>query len=331
MPRRGSILILVMFVLSALSLLALSFAYRAGLESRTSRNRAVYARLKSAAYSTAAVAISRIKHDRNDYDHPSESWATVGQVVFGNADGQAAGSGAEDDGTVVAECHVADAEGKLHVSFAPGESLAKLGMTTAQVASLSDWIDADGDVRSEGAEDEYYGTLPVPYRCKNGPLATMDELMLVRGFAAAGSNAVAGGDTTKSQTGDGAMAHRWDDLLRCVGTGRINLNTAPLEVLQTLPLSRDAATQIASFRTFDANASGTPEDHAFKSERDIEQLQGLTEPDKVVLSGIATFTSTHFRIRVRATHRLTGLRYRLEASVRRNGEQLEVTQWKAGG
>ncbi len=53
---------------------------------------------------------------------------------------------------------------------------------TAQVAdSILDWIDADDEPRPFGAETSYYSSLPQPYRAANGRLASLDDLLLVRG------------------------------------------------------------------------------------------------------------------------------------------------------
>src|SRR5207247_1078297 len=47
--------------------------------------------------------------------------------------------------------------------------------------SILDWMDPDDEPRSNGAENDYYQTLPNPYRAKNGPLDTIEELLLVKG------------------------------------------------------------------------------------------------------------------------------------------------------
>ena len=50
-------------------------------------------------------------------------------------------------------------------------------------AALIDWVDKDDDVSGPfGAESTYYMTLDPPYRAKNGPLDTLDELLMVRYF-----------------------------------------------------------------------------------------------------------------------------------------------------
>ena len=62
------------------------------------------------------------------------------------------------------------------------EMLQKLpNMTPDVAAAIVDWVDADTTPREGGAEDEYYSGLANPYRCKNGPLDSLDELLLVRG------------------------------------------------------------------------------------------------------------------------------------------------------
>jgi len=50
--------------------------------------------------------------------------------------------------------------------------------------AVADWIDPDSEVRAGGAEDIDYLNLNPPYRAANRPMASVDELRLVRGFDA---------------------------------------------------------------------------------------------------------------------------------------------------
>ncbi len=50
------------------------------------------------------------------------------------------------------------------------------------VDSLEDWRDPDSLVRLHGAEKEYYQSLPVPYKARNGDFESIEELLLVRGM-----------------------------------------------------------------------------------------------------------------------------------------------------
>ena len=49
------------------------------------------------------------------------------------------------------------------------------------ISSIIDWLDEDDELSEQGAENQYYMALETPYRCKNGALDSMDELLLVKG------------------------------------------------------------------------------------------------------------------------------------------------------
>jgi hypothetical protein len=54
-------------------------------------------------------------------------------------------------------------------------------MTEEIADAILDWLDSDDDERELGAEVSYYSGLSPPYAPKNGPLETVEELLLVRG------------------------------------------------------------------------------------------------------------------------------------------------------
>ena len=55
------------------------------------------------------------------------------------------------------------------------------GMTEDVADAILDWMDEDDEPREYGAETSYYQGLNPPYLAKNGPLDTVEELLLVRG------------------------------------------------------------------------------------------------------------------------------------------------------
>lgn len=57
------------------------------------------------------------------------------------------------------------------------------GMTEDVAEAILDWIDEDDEPRPFGAESDYYQALPTPYASKNGPLNSVEELLLVRGVS----------------------------------------------------------------------------------------------------------------------------------------------------
>jgi DNA uptake protein ComE-like DNA-binding protein len=79
-----------------------------------------------------------------------------------------------------------DEAGKLNVNIAAETNLLRLPRFTPALAqALLDFIDFDNTQRPEGAEQEFYDALPQPYTIRNGPLDTLEELLLVRGFTPA--------------------------------------------------------------------------------------------------------------------------------------------------
>jgi hypothetical protein len=59
--------------------------------------------------------------------------------------------------------------------------MALPGMTEDVADAILDWLDADDEPREFGAEIDYYGGLHPPYSAKNGPVETVEELLLVKG------------------------------------------------------------------------------------------------------------------------------------------------------
>jgi len=90
---------------------------------------------------------------------------------------------AGDAETELVRFGLTDEASKLDLNEASEAMLARVpGLKISQAQALWDFLDVDNTPRPEGAEQEYYDTLATPYTARNGPLATIDELLLVRGF-----------------------------------------------------------------------------------------------------------------------------------------------------
>jgi type II secretory pathway component PulK len=89
------------------------------------------------------------------------------------------------------------------------DALMKLPNMTEDVAdAIVDWVDPDDDPRPSGAESSYYTGLSPSYRCKNGPLDSIEELLLVRGVTPEllfGSDRNRNGVTDPGEADDGAQ------------------------------------------------------------------------------------------------------------------------------
>ncbi len=106
------------------------------------------------------------------------------------------------------------------------------------VDSILDWKDGDDLHRLNGAEDEYYLSLPNPYKARNSNFETLDELILVRGV------------TPQILYGDSTMKGIIRFLSLQNNSLQININVAPQEVLAAIPgMNADMAKRIMEFRT----------------------------------------------------------------------------------
>ncbi len=300
----GSVLVLVLFVLAVLSLTAVSLAHRTALQRRTMSNRIHMIQMRAAAESTAASVLHALAANRNGFDHAGEAWSLFNTpaATAGDADG---------DGATTVHCRVVDEQSKLNVHAVSRDTLDALGMSAMQRDGLLDWIDEDEIARAEGAETDFYRRRTPAYRAKNAPLETVDELRAIRGFGS---------------TADRDADH-WVQRLTPFGDGRININTAPRDVLETIPVRRQAIDQILSFRAFDPAAGGDVAEHAFRDDDDILRLQGLSDADRSVLLTMATYRSRHFRMEVEARRARSAVRYRITAVVHSDRGKVQVLQW----
>jgi len=118
-------------------------------------------------------------------------------------------------------------------------------MTNDLADSILDFLDADDTARQYGAESDYYITLSPPYRAANGPLQSLDDLLLVRGVTPAllyGEDLNRNGilDPGEDINGDGVFDRGWSAYLTVSsaernlqqdGTSRINVNQQDLPSL----------------------------------------------------------------------------------------------------
>ncbi len=89
-----------------------------------------------------------------------------------------------------------DEASKINLNSATEEMLLKLpGMTSELASAIIDWRDTDSEITPGGAENEYYLLLADPYYCKDGPLETVEEVLLLRG---ASEEILYGEDTNKN-------------------------------------------------------------------------------------------------------------------------------------
>ncbi len=97
-----------------------------------------------------------------------------------------------------------------------------LEMDPSLADAVVDWLDNDDTPRVGGAESSYYLSLPFPYKAKNDFFDTVDELRLVRGVTP-------------------EALEKLRPFITLHSSGKINLNTAPKQILMALAAGQDAA------------------------------------------------------------------------------------------
>jgi len=202
-PRRGYVLIAVLIVIVVLSLAAYRYADMATAEYRATDRILLSTQSKS-------LADSGIHYAGALVSDPAAMTGTLAGNPFDNSGlfrGKAVelGNGrrgyfdvvsvdySQDPGggSLPMKYGVTDESGRINLNAllqidSSGtvalNMLKKLPNMTDDIAnSIIDWIDTNEDVRSGGAETSYYEALGTPYRCKNGPLDSVEELLLVKG------------------------------------------------------------------------------------------------------------------------------------------------------
>ncbi len=166
---------------------------------------------------------------------------TVGGAAFDSLDeAWAYGIPFQKINNAIMECTIDDEYGKINLNAAfdsrrqqPNESLEQAlrflfearGAEVDPTDAILDWIDSDDDPRPNGGESDYYQSLLKPYPCKNAPMTSVDELLLIRGI------------TPELYFGNAGMQQLpLSELLTVHGhrSGRINVNTAEPETLTAI-------------------------------------------------------------------------------------------------
>lgn len=248
--KKGVALIVTLWVLLILSTMATSFAYRMKLGIRAT----VYQRdsFKALSLAQAGVerAIAELDNELETYTSPEQSWRKGYQMTL--AGGKVAYNIVDEESKVCINSLLEDERKGWNVL----EMLKKLpGVDSEVAASIMDWIDEPSATHREGgAENEYYESLTEPYPCKDGPLDTVEELLLVKGMSPYifyGEDINDNGTLEKGEdeNGDGELRIGIKDLVTVYTGGRININTATAVVLQAgLGLGADLIDYIVSYR-----------------------------------------------------------------------------------
>jgi general secretion pathway protein K len=155
-----------------------------------------------------------------------------------------------------------------------------LGIDRAVADAVVDWLDNDETPRIGGAESPYYLGLPKPYRSKNDQFDTIGELRLVRGV----TDEVFG---------------KLRPFVTISSSGKVNINTAPKEVLMSL----SAGTDLSEVGAIDEETADKliedRKDHPFTKADDIRSYSPLLRDlyTRTRFPDLVGVQSTYFHVR----------------------------------
>jgi general secretion pathway protein K len=226
------------------------------------------------------ILVQQAKCPAEPYDAQSQIWAG------GNSGPCATNAGLADVQKEVQlgrgsfTWKITDLESKFNINStaSPGgerileQALVVMGVDAGDmgpiVSAVQDWIDDNDQTRMQGAENEFYHTLPVPYDAKNGPIDDLSELLLVKEIT---PEMYWGSGSTNRQSASIRQLHNrlgtqdeppsyacgLVDLFTPISSGRININTASSEVLQIIPgIDAPTADAIVAGRQGEDDGSG---------------------------------------------------------------------------
>ena len=187
--------------------------------------------------------------------------------------------------------------------------ITRLGGKPEIVDALIDWLDSNDTVTGEeGAEEDYYKQRG--YHCKNGPLDSLDELLLVKGFDK-----------------DLLVERKLQDYLTIAPTdGKINVNTAPVPVLRAV-LGTKTATLGAPLNDSDVEDLARYRDtHDLKAPRDVALAVKISQDQVGAITPLIKVNSAYFTVNSRYT--IGRVTKHVEAMLKRAGSTVTTMSWR---
>ena len=270
--ERGIALFLVLWVLALLTVIVGEFCYTMRTEVNITRNfkeetEAYY--IAEAGLNRAIVEIMRNEKIPQKMNAPESDEEKVEERLRINTDIPAVPFGGGQF-----KVRVANESGKINLNTADEHLLRMMlsgfGLEDKDrdviVDSILDWRDTDQLHRVNGAENDYYRSLPGPYECRDGDFMSVGELLLVRGM------------TPKLFYGgleNMVTVYKGDRTLRgskVTETLKVNINAATHDILIALPgMTEDLAREIGDYRKA----------RDFKSVSEIFEIVGAEVYDSV--------------------------------------------------
>jgi len=281
--ERGTALVLTLLIIITLTGLTLGFSSESGVELTL----AGYMRDSTRAYQLARsgvnIALELMARDQEfEMDTFNENWRQFGSIPQAESvaeEGVSFHGGMVDENSKININLLRNSKGEIDEKReAQMRRLFRaLGVNEERLNPVLDWLDADDIERQDGAEEYFYQNLEEPYECANGPFLTVGQVLLVRGMR----EIEAFGDN---------RSKKLMDYLTIYSDGKINVNKAPKEVLESLGENMDSAlaSAIVDYR----------KEEAFESIDDLRKVPGMQNEVLAEINPWITVKSASFSIDV---------------------------------
>lgn len=326
--RAGSALVIALWVLLVLAILIGTFAYDMRIESEVTayaRNRYKAEYLARAGVEWAKLALAKKVAD------PGEG----GELVLQEGD---------DEELAVAALNISRGVGVSGVKKELGEGTFELSMLPEEgrrnvnkledadweevldqanvpeelwpelIDCFNDWIDQGDEMRLNGAESDDSFYKDRGYKCKNAPLDTVEELLLIKGF----HEGIVFGQPSEDPDEPPLLGIApW---LTTWGEGKVNVNTASAEVLLTIPdIEQESVDEILERRNGVDGDPNTMDDGI----KDLGQIPGLT----AAMSERLTVSERKY-VRVISMGEVNDVRYGVWAILQADGGSSKAVFWR---
>ncbi len=310
--EHGTALVLTLLIIITLTGLTLGFSSESGVELTLAGYMRDHAKAYELARSGINIGLSElaIKGEEFDLDVFNEEWRRTGSIP---SEGATVQEGVTFSGGMM------DENGKVNVNLLRNDRgeideqretqlrrlFRALGLKEERLNPVLDWLDVDDIERQDGAEGYWYQNLDEPYACANERFLTIGQVFLVRGMR------------DIERFGE-KKEKRLLDYLTIHSEGKININTAPREVLESLSEDMDSAlaAEIVAYR----------KEERFESIDDLRKVPGM---DDHLFAEIREWITVKIStISFESNVDCNGAIARIKAIAKRDGSKTSLIYWQ---
>lgn len=300
--RGGSVLVLVLIVVSAMTIVAFGLAYQTRIEMKLSKadsKQAILENLVLSGLEAAKAVLSEKELIADQAASVCRFYAAKDTLKLFEQLKLPLAEDASVAFSIIDESSLLDLNKS---NSAVWENLPDFGREKR--ACILDWIDTDSDLNPDGAETDYYERLEPPLACKNAPFAGLKELLFVKNVTRDDylgkllkAEILSPDDMELLLSNDATQQISLINTFTAFGQEQVNINTVSGQILSILPgLDRQAANTVLAYRSGPDGAPNTDDDRLFEKLEDIAEIEGLSDLQKELLGQYCCFTSDTFRV-----------------------------------